>query len=230
MRTAIVIVALTGVAGVAWVTALAVDPAPFAPLSALLVAIGIASGVVVAVAGITLAHAPWARWLGLGTLAAAAGVGSLGTPGSWAVVATGLTAAAVVGLTGPWLRAWLRRRPPALGPGPLPTALALAALGLSYVVGVSAPTGPGAPAVALGLSGPVLAWWYSRSSLPALWTLRVLPGVLAVADLAADPGPGAVARLAAAATVTGLAWRRECRAVVVGAPTLPAPRRARRDP
>ncbi len=213
-RAPFVISGIVAADGLLWAVVLVATPAPFAVLAAATLAVGFLLFTIVACAGILLVHAPWARYVGLTTALgglAVAITGELDAPRLLGILAAGAT---IVGLTGPWLRIWLRRRPSADGPGPVPTALTLGSLTLVPLAGIVAPSGPSAALLLLALLGLLLAWGYGRASLPALWGLRIALPVLGVLAAWTTGLPGAIPLLVALAVLTGLAWRGAARAVV----------------
>ena len=139
MRAPFVVASLVAVAGLGWATLLLVDPEPFAPSSAVAIAAGLVIYTVVAVTGILLVHAPWARWLAMGVVVAGSVLGAaVGFRlASWVVLL--ISAAAAMGLAGPWLDVWLRKRPAANAVGGRVTAMLLGAIGIVPLVGLAAP-------------------------------------------------------------------------------------------
>jgi hypothetical protein len=124
-------------AGIAWAIHLGVAPEPFAASSAIAIAAGIVIFTVISVVGLLLVRAPWARWLAFATMALGLVVAAItGLDEVTAVVALVLSLAAIGGLSGPWLRVWLRRRPSATGPEPRVAVLPLVALALVPLIGL----------------------------------------------------------------------------------------------
>ncbi len=114
-RAPILVAATVPVASIAWTIHLATAPDPFAVDAGLTVAVGLVIFSVVDAAGIVLSRGRWARWLGH-TIVAAEGALFVITDGAaTSYIAVALSAAAVVGLTGPWLDGWIRQRPSAEG-------------------------------------------------------------------------------------------------------------------
>jgi hypothetical protein len=201
------------------------DPEPFAPGSAVLVTAGAWAYSLVAIAGVVLVFAPWARWLGLGTvigeLIVAALVG-FGTALGVAVVVAGL--AAVAGLSGPWLTIWIRQRR-GTGPEPLAVALPVVALGAPIVCGLVAWSGPSVAVVVAAVIGPIAAWAFARSMWSGLWALRLVYPIAAGIAAFGLSLVGAAALVAHGITVAVLAWSPAAARAQrpVGGP-LPAPR------
>ncbi len=206
-----------------------IDPAPLAPGSAALVATGIILYTLIALAGILLVHAPWARWLGAGATAGALlMVGVTGFDSGWALVSIGLGLAALAGLAGPWLNVWLRQRP-GTGPQPVAVALPLVAIGAAPVAGLAAWSELTTGALIAAVAGVVAAAAYARASRIGLWVLRI--GYPLLALIAAVPlgVPEGLLLAGHGAAVAGLAWPpTAARAQRPIGAELPAPRYRKR--
>jgi hypothetical protein len=211
--------------------ALLLDPDPFAPGAAGLIAIGLLAYTVIAVAGMLLVRAPWARWLGLGaTIGAVVVTAITGFDSARALLVIGASLVAVAALAGPWLTVWLRQRP-GTGPEPKAVALPLVALGAAPVAGFAAWSGLSAPVLLAAVLGPVAAWGYSRARGWGLWTLRVAYPITAVVAATQVGWAGAILFAGHGLVVAFLAWSPEASRAQrpIGA-TLPAPRYRRRTP
>lgn len=230
-RAPLVISALVGAAGILWAAAIGANPEPLAASSAFAIAIGFVLAAVIAVTAILLVRAPLGRWIGLGLSACGIAALTVFAPGALGWFAVAVSAAAIVGLTGPWLDVWLRGRPTADDLGWQPPALILGSVGLVPLVGIAAPDGLQLEHGLLAGAGLFFGWGYARAELWGLWGLRLALLPAAVLTLPVTPRPaGAVAILAAAAVLTGLAWSRPTRrAIGIPAPVLPAPHRRRRQ-
>lgn len=207
------------------------DPDPFAPGAAALLAIGVVVYTVVAVAGVLLVRAPWARWLGLGaTIGALVVTAVTGIDSAWSIAAIVVGLAAVAGLAGPWLTLWLRQRQ-GLGPEPKAMALPLVALGAAPIAGVAAWSGVSPPVVFAAVLGVVAAWGYSSAWSWGLWALRVAYPIATIAAATQVDWRGAVLIIGHGAAVAVLAWSGEASRAQrpIGA-ALPAPRYRRRTP
>ncbi|MCJ7780328.1 MAG: hypothetical protein MUQ27_05835 [Acidimicrobiia bacterium] len=221
----ILISGLFATAQILWSMRLAIDPDPFAVGAAVLVISGIVLYTVIAVVGILLVRAPWARWLALYATLVTLVVGTLGGVSPFlSIVATAMSLSAVGGLTGPWLRIWLRQRPGA-GIDPAAVALPLLAIAALPLAGLASPEGLTVPAVASAVLGPVLAWAYARAFSWSLWALRIVVPPLAIIAAFAAGGWGAVAFIVFGVAVSALAWSPGARDALspVQAP-LPPPR------
>jgi len=201
--------------------------------SALAVAIGFVIYTVIAVAGLLLVRAPWARWLGFAVAvsAVAIGVGSRAGVVSW--LAVGVSLGAITGLTGPWLRVWLRRKPAATDLGWEPPTLILGAIALTPLVGFASPAGLSMSHGLLAASGLLFAWGYAKAEHWGLWGLRVVVLPAALTTIPATPPFGASLILFWSLGLTAVAWAPGARRAL-GRPTpvLPSPRppRSRRTP
>ena len=209
------------------------DPDPFAIGAAALISIGVLGYTLIAVAGILLVRAPWARWLGLSTTIGVLLITAItGFDSAWAYLAIAVSLAAVAGLSGPWLKVWLRQRP-GTGPEPKAVALPLIATGAPLVAGLAAWPGLTALVIAAAMLGPVAAWGYGRAWRWGLWALRIAYPVMAVAAGAQVGWPGGLLLGGHGVVVSVLAWSAEAsRAQLPIGTTLPAPRpqRQRRSP
>jgi hypothetical protein len=224
------IASLIALAGFGWAVHLAVDPEPFATSSAAAIAVGLIIFTLIAVTGILLVRARWMRGLALTVVAVGFTVGIITGFDTWAFLAGAFSLAAVIGLVGPWLDVWLRRRPTPDGPAAKTTTLVLGTLALVPVVGFAAPGGLEAAHVVLAVAGVVLAWAYTRAWRWALWGLRLLLPVLVIWAGLSSPRPGALLLALWGAMLVWLAWSREAARAVAGPPPpLPAPR-PRRHP
>lgn len=202
-----------------------VDPGPFAPGAGALVVAGVWGYVVVAIAGMVLVYAQWARWLGLATAAAQLLIAATLDVTSVAGVSMVVTGLAAVGaLAGPWLKIWLRQRPGA-GPEPGAVALPLLALGAPVVGGLAAWSGLSVAVVVAAIVGPVAAWAYARSLWVGLWALRIVyPLAAGIAAIGLDV-VGALLMAISGVAVAVVAWSPAAARAQrpVGGP-LPAPR------
>jgi hypothetical protein len=214
-------------AGIAWAIHLGVAPDPLAASAAIAIAAGIVIFTVVSVVGLLLVHAPWARWLAYATVGLGLAVGVVtGIDEITAVIALAFSLVAIGGLSGPWLRFWLRHRPSATAPEPRAAILPLAALALVPLTGIASPNGLTWALVLLAIAAVVLVVGYVRAASWGLWGLRsVIPVLTVVASLSLGVA-GAVLLLSAGTIVTWLAWTPAARRAIAGpGPPLPAPRR-----
>jgi hypothetical protein len=221
----LIISGLFAVAELLWSISLTVSPEPFSPGSSALVVAGIVLYTVIAIVGMLLVRAPWARWLALTTAVCTVVVGALGgEPDPLSITAAVLSLVAIGGLAGPWLRIWLRQRPGA-GAGPIAVALPLVAIAALPLAGLASVESATPAALTLAFAGPVLAWAYARGLAPGLWGLRLAAPALALIAAVAAGTWGSAAFLAYGTTVGILSWSPAARDAMspVQAP-LPPPR------
>ncbi len=211
-------------------TLLVIDPEPFSPGSAVLIALGLLAYTVVALVGILLVRAPWARWLALATTVGALVIAAvIGFDSALAVASAAVSLTAVAGLSGPWLTLWLKR--PGTGPEPRAVALPLLAVGAAPVVGFASWSGLAITAVVVGVLGPLGGWAYARALRWGLWVLRLGYPVAAVVAATQLSLAGATLLILHATVVAVLAWSPEASRAQrpIGA-RLPAPHPRRRTP
>lgn len=201
------IAGLYAAAQLAWVIRLGLSPDPFSPGAAALMIAGVVVYTAIALVGMLLVRAPWARWLALAVATSTLIVGSLG--GISDVLSVGavvLSLLAIGGLAGPWLRIWLRQRPGA-DAGAATVALPLAAIGALPLAGFASVDATTPAVLVLAATGPVLAWAYARGFRWGLWGLRVaLPMVALVAAIASATWIAAACFVAFGLVVAVLAW------------------------
>jgi hypothetical protein len=221
----LIISGLFAVAELLWSIRLTVSPEPFSPGSSALVVAGIVLYTVIAIVGMLLVRAPWARWLALTTAVCTVVVGALGSElDALSIAAAVLSLVAIGGLAGPWLKIWLRQRPGA-GAGPIAVALPLVAIAALPLAGLASVESATPAALTLAFAGPVLAWAYARGLAPGLWGLRLAAPALALIAAVAAGTWGSAAFLAYGTTVGILSWSPAARDAMspVQAP-LPPPR------
>ncbi len=207
--------------------ALVYDPDPLVTGAAGLVAIGLLLYTLIAVAGILLARAPWARWLGVGvTIGALVVIAIAGFDSASKIAALAVSLVAVAGLAGPWLSVWLRQKP---GPEPQAVALPLTAVGAPLAVGLAAWSGLTIGALVVAALGPFAAWGYARSFRWGLWFLRIGYPLVAAAAALQLSAPAAILLAGHGIVVALLAWTRQAsRAQRPTATPLPEPRHRKR--
>lgn len=189
---------------------LAGGPRPFSAGSGVVLGIGFLLFAVIGVAGLLLSRGRWSRRLTTGLVMASLAAAALTDPWSpAAVAATILGGLALIGVSGRWLDAWIRRLPTPDGPGVIVMTLVLGLLGLVPAVALAAPTDISASHGILGAAGVLYAWAYSRAEVWALWATRTTLPLLAVPGLFASPPPGAIFLAVVVIALTALAWRRE---------------------
>jgi hypothetical protein len=230
-RLPIAIGALAFLAVVIGSVALLNDSGPIARSSVAMILIGVNGVALSGLAGLILVRAPWSRWVLAGSVVSATALASIGGgPWFWIVLVVG--AVAIVGVSGPWLTLWVRKRPVAEPLGHVPVAL-LASAGLApIVVGFSAYQGLAASHWLLVLIAIASAWAYGRGLRLGIWGLRVAVPVSGAAAALQTAFAGNIAVGAGALVITVLAWTPQAKQVTaVITPPLPSPvpRRASDD-
>ncbi len=219
------IAALVFLSPAAWSLHLGLEPEPFALSSAAVIAIGLLLGGLIAVAGLLLSRGRWSKNLGRVVVGATLALAVVVEPGSTYWIALGLSALATIGLTGPWLKGWVREFAAADGPGTRPILLVFGALALVPAVGVASPAGLEFTHGVLGGAGVLLGWAYARAEVWGLWGLRVVLPVLAIGSILQSPWGGRVLLVVLVGAVVWLAWTSEAqRAVQPLLDRLPGPR------
>ena len=188
---------------------LAIVPEPFASDSAALLATGVIMFALITAAGLLLSRGRWARRLGFAVVTGQLSLGLVVDLGAWEVITLGLNTLALAGLTGPWLRGWLRQRPAATGPGTRPVLLLLIGLALIPSVSIASPSGLHWQHWALAAVALLGALGYSRASGVALWVLRLAIVPVGALAAAASPPIGALYLAAHLTAVATMAWSNE---------------------
>ncbi len=191
----------------------------FGPGPAVVVVAGMIGLTLVAASGTLLARGRWAApadaaialtWIGVSVASPIDGL---------AVAALVVSAAALAGATGPWLRGWLRRRPRADGPPPVAVVLLLALVATPPAVAFASPHRLPVAAVVLAAWSPLLALALARIAPGALAGSRVIHPALTIAAAVAVGLPAGAVVAAPGALVTVLAWRRDLARAI--APAVP---------
>lgn len=186
----------------AWSLQLILDPEPFAPGSAAVLALTLIALALVAVTGLLLARSRWAAWLAV-ALAAAQIALAIVLPIDWRGVAV------VMALALATLAATTRgERPQVSSDGPPPLAVVLLLLLVAFPALVAVSNADGISVAAVVGSGVVVlaAVIYGRGGIAALWAMRSLVPLGAVLAAATTPLPPAAAVLAAGAGLSALGW------------------------
>jgi hypothetical protein len=189
-----------------WAAALAVDPAPFAPASVLLMMVGILSMATVGMVGLTVTGGKWAYRTSLASLAAMAAIAVLRPIDVlWAIALVATAFATIVYLVPPVTGA-VRRLPAATGPPPRAVVIPLLLIGFPFVLGLAAWDDPGPGAMAAGLTAPFAALWFARVFPGGLLGVRIVWPALAIGlAFTEDLGPGIVS-ICGGLAVAMLAW------------------------
>jgi len=180
---------------------------------------------IAALASLLLGRGRWTRYFAIGLLMAELLIALVADFDVWSIAALALSALALIGLFGPWLKGWIRERAGAGSPGVEPVLLVIGSFSLVPLVGLAAPDGLHPAHGVLGAVGVLLSWGYMKGNLWALLGLRfALPVLVAVAAFF-SPAGGTVLLIATGAGLAYLAWTSTARLAVDPAPELPAPRR-----
>ena len=194
---------------------LSLDANPITSQAALLLVVGGGLLTVITVSGVLLARGQWSRRLAIvvaGGWFASALAGSI-QPIDIATL-TVTTAVAVIA-SGPWLNRWLRRLPSATAPPPAAALLLILLVATPAIGGIAYWNTVSLQAVwALSAWSLLVAFGLARALAPALWAARTIHVPLAVTAAIVLGMPMGVALVAAAATETSLAWRRDIRLAV----------------
>lgn len=197
----------------AWTVVLATSTADRSEMGIVLLAVSLWIATVVALTGMLVARARWARRLGLGVTAAQGALALLIAPGAWWGVALILSAVTAVSLGGPWLDGIIRGRPSASGPPTRAVLLPLILIGVPYLLGYS--DAAGVEALIVAVAALVTAFWFIRILPGAVAAVRIIWPALAL-GLAFSMGwwPAGITTAAAAVAVATLAWHSSVRNAV----------------
>jgi len=210
--------------------AFVVDPGSFDQSAALVVFIGLGVVGLTGFVGLVLARAPWGRWTLLGSISIGLLLASRG--GGWIFwLALALGSIATVGLTGPWLRLWLRQSAVVDAPGPVVIVLMSAAAGATLWVGLSAGSGLQIAHLVLIVTLVASARSYGRGQAWGIWGLRLAVPIVGAATVYGTTGVGQILLVVGLVGVTVLAWLPHARrATAIITPPLPSPvERSRKD-
>ncbi len=211
MNRPLTVTAIFFAAALAWCTLLAVDPASAA--SERLIA---ADGLVlasIAVVGILVAQARWARRLSIAVMVTLP-ILSIGVNvGFWWWAALGLGGVGLLGVLGPGLRPIVRQLPSASGPPVKSVLLIISLLAAPTVIAVMRPVhGAGwiAAAVCVGVGA-----WYAKAAPAALAVVRIAPPVaILAAGVIGHEAWQLILAAPFAAFVAYLAWTADARLAV----------------
>jgi hypothetical protein len=202
---------------------LAIDPGDLDPQATVVVLAGMVVAALTAYVGLVLVRAPWGRWSLLGSVVVGLILASLA--GGWMFwLDLALGAVAIVGITGPWLRLWVRHAPVVDRPGP--AVIALIAVGpiTPLFVGVTALAGLHPLHLVLIAVTMLSSWAYGRGISLGIWGLRTVVPVAGLAAVVVTLWPGSLPLGAAVAATSIVAWLPHARrATAVITPPLPAP-------
>lgn len=222
------IAALVMASGFAWTIHLVVSPEPWAPDSALAIAIGTLLLSIGAMAALLLGRGRWTRHFAAAVVGAALLIATVADIGGWMIAAVILSGVSLAGLWGPWFKGWLRERPASGAPGLKPIAIVIAAFATVPLVGVASPNGLESAHGIAGAVGILLSWGYAKGQQWALWALRFLMPLAMIAAALSSPLGGSILLLTLGGLLAYLSWSTEARLAVDPLPNhLPAPRARR---
>lgn len=173
--------ATTLLSALAWTVALVLDGTPWETVPVLLIGLGMLASAAVATVGMVVVGGRWAHRLGLAALAMTTVVAIARPIDPMWVVATVISAIALLALLSPALTATIRTLPSASGPPPRAVAPALILLATPAVLGF---VGNGATPWALlvvGVTALGAAFLYSRVIPGGLLAIRLIWPLLALA-------------------------------------------------
>lgn len=208
-RAPFLISAAVVAATVAMIAHLGVDQDALATSSAVLVSIGAFVFGLVSVGGLLLSRGRWSRHLAIWVLVAHLVLAAVTGLGPWAWVVIAASASGLFGLTGPWLQGWTRGRAAAMGPGTRPVLLLIGTLAVVPALGIADPAGIGWGQQIVAVLAATAAWAYSRASMLAAWSLRLLSLPSLAFAAAMSPVPGAFLLVTHGLALTYLAWSEE---------------------
>jgi hypothetical protein len=167
-------------AALAWAAALAIDPAPFAPASVLLMMLGTLALVTVGMVGLTVTGGRWARRIEFAALGAMYAVAVARPVDALWVIALAATVLATIAILLPPVTGAVRRLPAASGPPPRAVLIPLLLIGFPFPLGLAAWDRPSTGTLAVGLAAPLAALWFARVFPGGLVAIRILWPALAL--------------------------------------------------
>ncbi len=199
-------------AALTWTVALVVDGTPWSTAPLFLIGIGMLVSATVATVGMVVVGGRWAHRLGLTVIAMTAVVAIARPIDPIWVVATVVSAGALLALLSPAVTGSIRSLPSATGPSPRAVAPALILLATPAVLGFVGNQATPWALLLVGLTAPNAAFLYSRVIPGGLLAIRLIWPALA---LALTPLLGWVAGVVTgviAVTVAVTAWDRAAKA------------------
>ncbi len=199
-------------AALIWTVALVVDGTPWSTAPLFLIGIGMLVSATVATVGMVVVGGRWAHRLGLTVIAMTAVVAIARPIDPIWVVATVVSAGALLALLSPAVTGSIRSLPSATGPSPRAVAPALILLATPAVLGFVGNQATPWALLLVGLTAPNAAFLYSRVIPGGLLAIRLIWPALA---LALTPLLGWVAGVVTgviAVTVAVTAWDRAAKA------------------
>lgn len=193
-------------AALVWAGALAADAGPLAPVSLLLIAVGLMATATVAMVGITVTGGRWAHRASLASLAAMLVLAVVRPIDGWWVVALISTLLAGVAVFSPALTKGIRRLPAVSGPPVRAVLIPLLLIGLPFVLGLAAWSRASMGTAVIGIGAPLAALWYARVFPGGLLAVRILWPGLAVGLSFTQWIVPAIVTLGAGGAIAVLAW------------------------
>lgn len=202
------LLAATGI----WTVVLAAASSDRTDVAVILLSVSLWTHTVVALTGMLVARARWARRLAMAVAAAQGAVALLLPPGGWWGVGLVVSAVTAVSVGGPWLDGVIRGRPSAAGPPARAVLVPLFLVGVPFALGYGNADG----ALPLVVAGTALlaAFWFIRTLPGALWVVRVVWPGLAVALAWPMGWPVGVVAATAGLVVAVPAWHPSVRNAV----------------
>jgi hypothetical protein len=168
------------VASLLWAIALALDPTPLGSAPASLLSVGLVVDSTVAMVGMIVVGGRWAHRLGGAVALMTAAVAVIRPVDTIWALGVAATAVSVIALASPGLTRGIRKLPTATGPPPRVVAVPLLLLVVPCLLGLTGVDATVWALFAVGLSGPVAAFAYSRVVPGGLLAVRLLWPALAL--------------------------------------------------
>jgi hypothetical protein len=204
--------AITLLAALAWTVALVLDGTPWATAPVFLIGVGLLASATVATVGMVVVGGRWAHRLGLSAIAMTAVVAIARPIDPMWLVATTVSAAALLALLSPALTKTMRTLPSASGPPPRAIAPALILLVTPAVLGFVGNEATPWALLVVGLTAPNAAFLYSRVIPGGLLVIRMLWPALAMALAPLLGWVAGIVTAAIAIVVALTAWGRAVKA------------------
>ena len=183
-----------------------VEPGPYVPTAVFLIGIGVIAMATVGVVGTVLVGGRWAQRLTLSAQGVTLVIATLRPLDIWWVVALAMTVVAIVSvLVGP-ARAGFRKLPSATGPPGRSVLVILMLLATPALVGLVSYEATTVATMIVALSGPLVAFLYSRVLPGGYYILRIGWPAIAIGLAFAQPLAAGVTSAVWGAAVAVAAW------------------------
>ena len=189
-----------------WSAALMVEPGPYVPAAVFLIGIGIIAMATVGVVGTVLVGGRWAQRLTLSAQGVMLVIATLRPIDIWWAIAIAMTVAAVISTTVGPVRAGFRKLPSATGPPGRSVLVMLMLLAAPALMGLVSYETTTVATMIVGLSGPLVAFWYSRVLPGGYYLLRIGWPAFAIGLAFAQPLAAAAASVVWGTAVAVAAW------------------------